>query len=92
MSAEIERPRLAMGSRLAFDQVRDRHILLFPEGALALNETAATVLELCDGNRTIDDITAELSAVYTETPVLRSDVEELIGSIAERGLVVDAAA
>ena len=45
----IEKPRLATGSRLAFDKVRDRHILLYPEGALTLNETAVTVLELCDG-------------------------------------------
>jgi pyrroloquinoline quinone biosynthesis protein D len=92
MTEAIERPRLATGSRLAFDKVRDKHILLFPEGALTLNETAATVLELCDGNRTIDEITAALGEVYGDEPVLRTDVEELIGSIAERGLVVDAAA
>ena len=92
MTPSIERPRLATGVRLSFDKVRERHVLLFPEGALTLNESAVAVLELCDGNRTLDDIAAELGAVYTDGPDLRSDVQELIGAVAAQGLVVDAAA
>jgi len=88
--ASIERPRLASGARLAFDKVRDRHVLLFPEGAVALNETAVRVLELCDGRRTVDEIVAELASLYGESPELRADVDGLIGAIASRGLVVDA--
>jgi coenzyme PQQ biosynthesis protein PqqD len=90
-AASIERPRLATGVRLAFDTVRERHILLYPEGAVTLNETAVTVLELCDGKRTLDEITAELSGVYGNGPEIRGDVEELIAAIAAQGLVVDAA-
>ena len=92
MTPSIERPRLATGVRLSFDKVRERHVLLFPEGALTLNESAVAVLELCDGNRTLDDIAAELGAVYTDGPDLRSDVQELIGAVAAQGLLVDAAA
>jgi pyrroloquinoline quinone biosynthesis protein D len=90
-AAAIEKPRLATGVRLAFDKVRDRHMLLFPEGAVTLNETAVTVLELCDGTRTLDEIAAELGSVYNAGPEMRADVEELIAAIASRGLVVDAA-
>jgi len=92
MSTTISKPRLANGSRLAFDKVRDVPILLYPEGALTLNETAVSVLELCDGNRTIDDIAVELGSTYAENPDLRNDVAELIDAIAARGLVIDAAA
>ena len=84
-----ERPRLANGVRLRFDQVRGRHVLLYPEGALALNPTAADVLDLCDGERTIEEIAQLLSARYDGADV-QSDVATLIGSIADRGLVVDA--
>jgi len=92
VTTAIQKPRLATGSRLAFDKVRDQHILLYPEGALTLNETAVTVLELCDGNRTIDDIAVELGSAYADNPDLRDDVAELINAIAARGLVIDAAA
>jgi len=60
----LSRPQLAPGVRLRWDDVRERHVLLYPEGALALNATAANVLELCDGERTIDDIAHELSSRY----------------------------
>ena len=54
------RPRLVDGARLQYDDVRGEHVLLIPEGAVRLNETAAQVLELCDG-RTLDEIAAVLS-------------------------------
>jgi len=54
-----------------------------------LNPTAAEVLELCDGQRSLDDITSALSARYDGADV-DDDVRELIDGLAERGLVVDA--
>ena len=47
----MNRPRLVDGARLQYDDVRDEHLLLIPEGAVRLNATAAQVLELCDGER-----------------------------------------
>lgn len=85
----LRKPRLATGVRLQWDHVRDRHVLLYPEGALALNPTAADVLELCDGERTIEEIARELSARY-EGAAVDDDVERLLAAIAERGLVIDA--
>jgi pyrroloquinoline quinone biosynthesis protein D len=87
----MTRPRLATGARLRYDEVREEHLLLVPEGAVRLNATAAEVLELCDGERSLDDIAGELSARYDGADV-RGDVEELIDAFAQRGLVVDAAA
>jgi pyrroloquinoline quinone biosynthesis protein D len=86
----LKRPRLAPGARLGYDRVREKPILLYPEGAAVLNETAVSVLELCDGVRTLDDIAATLGEAYAAD--VRADVERLLGSLADRGLVVDAAA
>ena len=58
---------------------------------MKLNATAADVLELCDGERSVDDIVGALCARY-EGADLRDDVQELIDAMAQRGLVVDAAA
>jgi pyrroloquinoline quinone biosynthesis protein D len=85
----LTRPKLATGVRLHFDRVRERHVLLFPEGALVLNPTAVEVLELCDGERSLADVAAVLSERYEGADV-RDDVAELLAKIAERGLVIDA--
>jgi pyrroloquinoline quinone biosynthesis protein D len=87
----MNRPRLVDGARLQYDDVREEHLLLIPEGAVRLNETAARVLELCDGERSIDEIAAAISQRYAGADVA-DDVCELLGGMGERGLVVDAAA
>jgi pyrroloquinoline quinone biosynthesis protein D len=86
----MTRPRLVTGARLRYDEVREEHVLLIPEGAVRLNPTAAEVLELCDGERSLDDIVSALSARYEDADV-RDDVLELVDAMAQRGLVVDAA-
>jgi len=80
------RPRLARGIRLQWDDVRSQSMLLFPEGALELNETAAKVLELCDGERTVADVVGILEARYPGADV-GPDVKELLGRLEERRFV-----
>jgi len=85
----VTRPCLRTGARLRYDEVREEHLLLIPEGVVRLNPTAAEVLGLCDGERSLDDIAAELSARYDGADV-RDDVVELVDALAQKGLVVDA--
>ena len=59
-----DRPRLARHVRLRFDPARGRHVLLTPEAVTVLNGTGAAVLELCDGQRTVTEIVAELRGRY----------------------------
>jgi pyrroloquinoline quinone biosynthesis protein D len=58
------RPRLAPHVRLAYDQARQRHVLLTPETVTLLNGSGAAILELCDGERTVAEILAELGGRY----------------------------
>jgi pyrroloquinoline quinone biosynthesis protein D len=87
----MTRPRLATGARLRYDEVREEHVLLVPEGAVRLNRTAAEVLELCDGQRSVDEIVGALSERYNGAD-LSDDVRGLVDAMAQKGLVVDAAA
>ena len=87
-SLRLETPALPNGFRLHWDKVRERHVLLFPEGAIGLNPSAAQVLELCDGKRSIEDIASELSARFGGADVL-ADVENLLLDLANRGMVID---
>jgi pyrroloquinoline quinone biosynthesis protein D len=87
----VTRPRLVTGARLQYDEVREEHVLLVPEGVVRLNPTAAEVLELCDGQRSLDEIVDTLSARY-EGSDLRDDVQGLVDGMTQKGLMVDAAA
>ncbi|MGY1590844.1 pyrroloquinoline quinone biosynthesis peptide chaperone PqqD [Geodermatophilus sp. SYSU D00708] len=59
-----DRPRLAPHVRLTFDAARRRDVLLTPEAVSVLNATAAAVLRLCDGTRTVAEVVAELRDRY----------------------------
>ncbi|GAA4468055.1 pyrroloquinoline quinone biosynthesis protein PqqE [Phytohabitans houttuyneae] len=79
-----DRPGLRTGVRLTYDPVRDRHALLYPEGVLLLNETAADVLGLCDG-ATVGEIAARLAQEYDGVPA--GDVAALLDDLVRRRLV-----
>jgi pyrroloquinoline quinone biosynthesis protein D len=83
--AADSRPRLRRGVRLVFDRTRDTHVLLFPEGVLVPNKTAAAVLELCDGVSTVDDIVDVLAERYQG--VLADDIAGVLTRLAERRVV-----
>ncbi len=87
----MTRPRLATGARLQYDDVRGEHVLLVPEGVVRLNPTAAEVLELCDGERSLDEIVGALADRYGGADI-DADIRGLLDAMAAKGLVVDAAA
>ena len=75
-------------ARLDFDAVRQRHVLLYPEGTVLLHETRAAILGLCDGHRTVAEITGALQERYAG--VVAADVTEFLSQLAERELIRDA--
>ena len=84
----MNRPRLQTGARLRYDAVRSEHVLLVPEGVVKLNPTAYEVLELCDGERGLDEIVQTLSDRYDGAD-LDKDVRDLVDAMAAKGLVID---
>lgn len=69
-------------ARLNFDPVRQQHVLLYPEGAMLLNESGAAILELCDGQRSISEIAKILDERY-HCDVL-ADVTEYLSQLEEK--------
>ena len=80
------RPRLAPHVRLTFDRARDQHVLLTPEAVTVLNGTGAAILGLCDGERTVTEIVAELRARYDR--VEDDEVRLFLDRLAARRCVV----
>jgi coenzyme PQQ biosynthesis protein PqqD len=89
------RPRLAAMARVHFDRHESRYLLLYPERGLALNDSAADIARLCQGDRTISEIAALLGSRHGASDpeardAIASDVVAFVSALAARRLVVDA--
>lgn len=66
-------------------------MLLYPEKGLVLNGTAADVVQLCTGDRTVGAIIEQLAAKYSkDAAAIEPDVMKLLAALAERGLLREA--
>lgn len=84
LSAEAV-PKLWRLARLSYDAVRERPVLLYPEGAVLLNETGGAILELCDGTRNIGEIARVLQERYGTD--VTADVTEYLTYMVEKEFV-----
>ncbi|WP_068644652.1 pyrroloquinoline quinone biosynthesis peptide chaperone PqqD [Variovorax soli] len=84
MIARDERPRMSSLYRMQFEPSQDHWVLLYPEGMVRLNGSAAEILQRCDGRRTVDEIVAELEAVFAQ-PSLQDDVVGFLSQARQRG-------
>ena len=79
MSTLPNQPRLSRKFRLQFEPAQDCWVLLYPEGMVQLNPSAAEILKRCDGERTVDAIVGELEAAFNAqgiAPEVRNLLEE----------------
>ena len=82
------RPFLLAYLKLRHDAGRGRWVLLAPERILTPDETAVAVLKLCDGKRTVEEITGSLAKDYAApADVIRKDVLELLQGLADKGYI-----
>lgn len=85
--AAAGRPRLANRAMLRRDDVRGLDMVLLPERVITLNPTAAAVVHLCDGRRTVGDIVSAVRATF-DGPDLEADVQHLLSRLREQGVLV----
>lgn len=79
MSTLPAQPKLSRKFRLQFEPAQDRWVLLYPEGMVQLNPSAAEILKRCDGERSVDAIVSELEATFNAqgiAPEVTSLLEE----------------
>jgi PqqD family protein of HPr-rel-A system len=79
---------------LPFQKLEEETIVVDPRTREVhlLNETAARVWELLASSCSLDDLTETLAEEYDAPPeALRAGVEELLGGLQEKGLLVDVA-
>lgn len=71
--ATADVPTVRRPFRLQWEEAQQAWVLLYPEGMIKLNRSAGEILHLCDGQRTVAQITAELQALFNH-PDLSPDV------------------
>lgn len=64
--AGADKPRIHRMFLLRWEPSQQSHVLLYPEGVVKLNETAAQILERCDGARSVDELVADLVATFAD--------------------------
>ena len=71
--------RIRRGFRLQWEAVQNCHVLLYPEGMIQLNDSAAHILKLVDGQRSTEQIIAELEQQFPDVQGLDEDILTFMG-------------
>jgi coenzyme PQQ biosynthesis protein PqqD len=89
-------PRLAVGCRWAplenpeaeFDPTVEATVL-FPEGAVRVQGTGRSILELCDGQRNLLQVVEELQKQYilVSSTRIRDEAEQFLEKLQEKRIV-----
>lgn len=88
---EESHPILARHAKLKFDEARQVWVILVPERVLAPDEIAVEILQLCDGDRNVDQIIDLLAAKYAaDRALIGADVIAMLRDLAEKGFLAEA--
>ena len=71
-------PGLRPGYRLQWEAAQQGHVLLYPEGMIRLNDSAAAILTRCDGQTSLGTLIDALAAEYPGEATLAEDIREFI--------------
>jgi len=82
-----EQPKLSRMFRLQWEETQDAYVLLYPEGMVKLNTSAAEILKRCDGRSPLPDIVAQLEQAFNVLG-LEADVQAFVTGARMRGWLV----
>lgn len=81
-------PRIGHGFRLQWEPAQNAHVLLYPEGMVTLNASAAAILERCDGKRTVAAIITDLEHAFSQTGLTNEVLAFICIALEQRWLEV----
>lgn len=72
--------------RLQWEPAQQAYVLLYPEGMVRLNDSAAEILKYCNGEQSVAQISAELARQF-DADDIHDDVIQFLAHAIERGWV-----
>ena len=82
----FEYPKLTRRLRLQYEPAQESWVLLYPEGMVQLNASAAEILRRCDGGHTVPSIVQELEKLFNIQGIA-AQVQALIDEGTHRGWI-----
>ncbi|KVV01113.1 MULTISPECIES: pyrroloquinoline quinone biosynthesis peptide chaperone PqqD [unclassified Pseudomonas] len=71
-------PAWRPGYRFQYEPAQKGHVLLYPEGMIKLNDSAALIGGLIDGERSVAAIILKLEEQFPGVPELGDDIEQFM--------------
>ena len=71
-------PTWRPGYRFQYEPAQKGHVLLYPEGMIKLNDSAALIGGLIDGQRDVAAVIGELDKQFPGVPELGADIEQFM--------------
>src|SRR5271169_513361 len=87
LPSQASQPRLAPGCR--WGSHGDQRVVLFPEGMIRVQGTGEHILELCDGQRTVQEIVTTLSERFgkADPAKITEDVSSFLEGLQRKRIV-----
>ena len=79
--------KIAPHHRFQWEKAQDCYVILFPEGMVKLNGGAGEVLNLVDGNHSIEKITEELVKKFPDADRIDKDIIGMIEMALEKAWI-----
>jgi pyrroloquinoline quinone biosynthesis protein D len=79
--------KIAPHHRFQWEKAQDCYVILFPEGMVKLNGSAGEVLNLVNGESTVESITEVLSKKFIDAPNIDKDIEGMIELALEKAWI-----
>jgi len=79
--------KIAPHHRFQWEKAQDCYVILFPEGMVKLNGGAGEVLNLVDGNHSVEKITEELVKKFPDTNGIDKDIIGMIEMALEKAWI-----
>ena len=79
--------KFTVGYRFQWEEAQESYVLLYPEGMIQFNGSAAEILKRCDNDLSVTDVIVALQNEFPEAPDLSQDVVEFLNVALEKGWV-----
>jgi pyrroloquinoline quinone biosynthesis protein D len=86
MNPVPDKPALSRLFRMQWEETQNNYVLLYPEGMVKLNQSAAEILKRCDGQHSVPAIVDELEQEFGASG-LKDDVDDFLCAASERGWI-----
>lgn len=77
-------PKMNTLFRLQFEKAQGCFVLLYPEGMVKLNDSAAEILQIIDGLISVDEIQHQLQLKFPQAGDLSDDIEEFLAAAQDK--------